>query len=105
MIAPADVLVPLGRVLISAWVIYQIFKQERSLEPVVRIVRWIIVAAGVGAFLLALKFLPHISIFLLVFLISLPTGLFFLFPELTVYLVRFARAIASRSQRCEQSRD
>ena len=42
----ADILVLLGRVLISAWIIYGIFRYGRTLEPIVRRVRWAIVLIG-----------------------------------------------------------
>ena len=88
-----SILGALGKVLISVWVIYQIFKQERTLEPTVRIVRWSIVLTGVGGFFLFLVYFPHVSVFVLIGLITFPAGLVFLFPELAVYIVRGYRAI------------
>ena len=83
------------RVLISIWVIHQIFKQERKLETTVRIVRWVIVLAGVATFVLGLVYL-HLPMIVLIGFVSFPTGLVFLFPELTVYIVRGYRLALRR---------
>jgi hypothetical protein len=94
--SPTSLLAPLIRVLISAWIIYQVFEQERTLEPKVRVVRWGIVLAGVATFFLALAYLPGVPIVVLIGFVTLPTGLVFLFPELTVYIVRGYRVAARR---------
>jgi uncharacterized protein YacL len=83
------------RVLISVWVIYQILKQERKLETRVRIVRWVIVLAGVATFVLGLVYL-HLPMIALIGFVSFPTGLVFLFPEVTVYIVRGYRLALRR---------
>jgi hypothetical protein len=89
----ADLLVALGRVLISVWVIYGIFRYGRTLEPVVRRVRWAIVSIGFLAFWIVLKFFPNASLYGTAFLIVLPTVLFLILPDLAVQLVRAFRAI------------
>jgi hypothetical protein len=91
----ADILVLLGRVLISAWIIYGIFRYGRTLEPIVRRVRWAIVLIGFLILWLILEFFPKTPDYLTICVI-IPTCLFLVLPDLTVQLVRAFRAIRQR---------
>jgi hypothetical protein len=87
-----DLVVAFGKVLISAWVLYGIVRYGRTLEPIVRRVRWAIVLTGFLAVCIMFKFFSHVSEFVFI-CILIPTALFFILPDLSVQLVRTVRAI------------
>lgn len=92
----ADIPILIGRLLISAWIIYGIFKYGQKLDPVARRLRWTIVIVGFLAFVVVLKFFPRTSFYPTFWLIIVPTCLFLVLPDLSTQLVRAFLAIKRR---------
>ena len=93
MNAPANLIVASGRIAIAACVMYGIFKYGRTLEPIVRRVRWAIVLTGILGYCILLKFFPSAPLYVEISII-IPTVFFFFLPDMAVQLVRAVRAIA-----------
>ena len=94
--SPTNDFLLLGRVLISAWILYGVLRYGRSIEPAARRVRWAIVGTGVLAIVIVLSFYPRAFGFAFIWLVWVPTALFFLLPDLAVQLVRALGAIRRR---------
>lgn len=89
------------KLIIPALVIYNAFKQERRLEPIVRVVRWAIILALLIVFVLVMVFLPNIpmsAVLVLIAFTTFPAGILFLFPDLTTYIIRGYRALKNQSE-------